>query len=923
VATPVLAVLAQLLAPRRALWVHLWETQLVELLGNTLLLLLGVGIGAGLLGTLLGWLVAMHDFPGRSSFEWLLLLPLAMPAYVTGYAFLGLLDFAGPVQTGVRSLLGPDLRLPPVPAGLTVPAVMALVLYPYVYLMARTAFLAQRAGTLEAARGLGRTAPQAFRSVALPLARPALAAGIALALMEALADFGTVSLFGYRTLTEGVYRVWFGMFDRTAAAQLAAVLMLVAAALLLAERRTRGRARFAEVGGRPAAAAPRPLPPARGWTAAAACAAVVGVAFAVPLGVLLAWSLEALRGGQTAGGHLALAWNTASLALAAALLTTLAGTVLGYGVRRAPSRLLRTAVRVAGLGYAIPGAVAAVGILLVLARLDQTGAGLTRWVIGREPEWLLTGSVAALLFAYAVRFLALPLQSIEAGLCRVTPALDEAARGLGAGPRRILARVHLPLLRGSLLAGALLVFVDVMKEMPATMLLRPFGRDTLAVEVWQRTAESQWQEAAIPALCIVAAGLLPVMLLTRLIRGGAPRAPRPGARGRPEPMRARRREPGTTYREVSASMPALIRLDRVQKRYAPHLPPAVEGLSLEVRRGEILVLLGPSGCGKTTALRLIMGFERPDGGRIEVDGRLVADRHRAAPPEQRGMGFVFQDYALFPHMTVAGNIAFGLHRLAAGERRRRTREALELGGLAGLEDRYPHELSGGQQQRVALARAMAPGFEIVLLDEPLSSLDADLRGQLRADLRRVLKETGRTAVLVTHDQEEAFQIADRIGILHRGRLEQVGAPEEVYRRPATRFVAHFVGTAEFVRGTVQAGGIATPLGLLADPSGFPPGTAVDVLIRPEDLAVSPDPQGAATVTGRRFLGADKIHELSLGSCRLSSNQHCIPPLPLGTPVRIRVLPAPVVAFPAEDGGAAAREPVAPAAAPLAGQEITG
>jgi len=344
----------------------------------------------------------------------------------------------------------------------------------------------------------------------------------------------------------------------------------------------------------------------------------------------------------------------------------------------------------------------------------------------------------------------------------------------------------------------------------------------------------------------------------------------------------------------------LIRIERLRKAYRAGLPPAVEDVSLEVRRGEILVLLGPSGCGKTTLLRLLMGFEEPDAGRIEIGGRLVADAGGGLPPEERGLGFVFQDYALFPHLTVAGNIAFGLHRLPREERRKRVREALALGDLAGLEDRYPHELSGGQQQRVALARAMAPGHEIVLLDEPLSSLDADLRGQLRAHLRRVLKEAGRTAVLVTHDQDEAFEIADRVGVLNGGRLEQVGTPEEIYRRPATRFVAGFVGTADFVRGIVQPEGIATPLGLLPDTCGFPPGTAVDVLVRPEDIAVAPDPRGAATVTGRLFLGADKIHELSLDGVRLSSNQHCIPPLALGTAVRVRVLPAPVVAFPAGD-----------------------
>ncbi len=522
VALPVLVVLGTLLTPRLEVWAHLWRTQLLELLANTAFLLLGVGVGAGVLGTALAWLVVMYRFPGRGIFEWALLLPLAMPAYIIGFVFLGLLDFAGPVQTGLRALLGPGLRLPEFRSGGGVVAVMTLVLYPYVYLLARAAFLEQRAGTLEVARSLGRTPFQAFVSVALPMARPAIAAGVALALMEALADFGTVSTFGYRTLTEGVYRVWFGMFDRTAAGQLAALLMLAAAALLLLERWARGKARFTQTQGRRAAAHPPRLAPAKGAAAAAACWAVLAAALALPLGVLMVWGMEAIRAGTVASAYPALVGNTLGLALGAAALTTLAAVILAYGTRLAPSPPLRAAARVAGLGYAVPGAVVAVGILLVIAWVDRAALDVFRRATGHEAGLLLTGSVAGLLIAYTVRFLALGLQSVEAGMARVAPALDEVARTLGAWPGRILARIHFPLLRGALLTGALLVFVDVMKEMPATMLIRPFGLDTLAVEVWQRTAESQWHEAAVPALTIVAAGILPVVVLTRLIRRRSP-----------------------------------------------------------------------------------------------------------------------------------------------------------------------------------------------------------------------------------------------------------------------------------------------------------------------------------------------------------------------------------------------------------------
>ncbi|MFB3819306.1 MAG: ABC transporter ATP-binding protein [Candidatus Methylomirabilales bacterium] len=356
---------------------------------------------------------------------------------------------------------------------------------------------------------------------------------------------------------------------------------------------------------------------------------------------------------------------------------------------------------------------------------------------------------------------------------------------------------------------------------------------------------------------------------------------------------------------------ARIILEGVAKSYQPASPPAVDGLDLRVAQGEIVALLGPSGCGKTTTLRLIVGFEAPDAGRIEVAGQVVAAGSRWVPPEARGVGMVFQDYALFPHLTVAQNVAFGMRRLPREERRRRTEHALRMTEMDGLGARYPHELSGGQQQRVALARALAPGYEVVLLDEPLSSLDADLRVQLRAQLRRLLKEMGRSAVLVTHDQEDAFHVADRVGVLHRGRLEQIGTPEEIYRRPRTRFVADFVGAADFIPGCVDPGGIVTPLGVFPAVPGLAPAQAVEVMVRPEDVVVAPDPEGGAVITDRLFLGADKIYTLEVAGLRLHTNQHVIAPLAVGTRVGVRILPGPTVAFPAEATGAPP-----PAAAPL-------
>jgi len=347
-------------------------------------------------------------------------------------------------------------------------------------------------------------------------------------------------------------------------------------------------------------------------------------------------------------------------------------------------------------------------------------------------------------------------------------------------------------------------------------------------------------------------------------------------------------------------MPPLIVLEKVSKAYQPGRPPAVDLLSLQVEEGEIFALLGPSGCGKTTTLRLIIGFEAPDAGRIQIAGRVVADPRQFVPPENRGIGMVFQDYALFPHLTVAQNIAFGIRKLPGEERTRRTQRALRITEMEDLADRYPHELSGGQQQRVALARAMAPGYEAVLLDEPLSNLDADLRAQLRGQLRRVLKKTQRTAILVTHDQDEAFQIADRVGVLNQGRLEQVGTPEEIYQAPASRFVADFVGAADFIPGTVLREGIRTELGLFANPTRLPIGSRVDVMIRPDEVTIVADPDGPAVVTERLYLGADKVYTLRLPSeAQIRSNQHSTPNLPIGARVAVKISPGHVVTFASE------------------------
>jgi iron(III) transport system ATP-binding protein len=297
-------------------------------------------------------------------------------------------------------------------------------------------------------------------------------------------------------------------------------------------------------------------------------------------------------------------------------------------------------------------------------------------------------------------------------------------------------------------------------------------------------------------------------------------------------------------------------------------PAGVCDLTLSVRRGEVLALLGPSGCGKSTTLRLIAGLEAPDSGEIAMDGSLVAGRGRWVQPEARRIGLVFQDYALFPHLTVAKNIAFPLNRLPARERQERVAEMLDLVGLSGYENRYPHQLSGGQQQRVALARALAPRPSVVLLDEPFSSLDADSRVTVREQVRTILKSVAATVIFVTHDQEEALYMGDRVAVMNCGRLEQVGTPEELFEEPATRFVAEFLGLPSFLPGVVIDGGLQTEIGCQSQPLEAPPGTPIEVLVRPDDLTLSADPAGDARVVRSVFRGMDYLYDVALPSGRV-------------------------------------------------------
>ncbi|MFQ5896791.1 MAG: ABC transporter ATP-binding protein [Candidatus Methylomirabilia bacterium] len=333
------------------------------------------------------------------------------------------------------------------------------------------------------------------------------------------------------------------------------------------------------------------------------------------------------------------------------------------------------------------------------------------------------------------------------------------------------------------------------------------------------------------------------------------------------------------------------------KRFPGNPRPAVDALTLTVETGEIVALLGPSASGKTTILRLIAGFETPEGGVIEIGGATVTDGSRVVPPELRGVGMVFQDYALFPHLTLAQNIGFGLRGLDRAARERRTREVLARVGLEEVAGRYPHELSGGQQQRVALGRALAPAPKLILFDEPFSNLDPDLRAQVRREVVEILRTTGSTSIFVTHDQEEALLMADRVGVLNAGRLEQLDRPEEIYHWPATRFVGEFVGSADFIPGRVVAEGVETEFGMFQNQGRLPVGAGVQVMIRPDDIDLTPAVDGAGVIVSRQFRGSEVVYAVRLPSGQLvHSSQGSTSPYGVGTRVRVQANPIHVVTF---------------------------
>ena len=501
---PLLVLFFSFSKPETDIWRHISENLLGDLAINTAALASGVLALTAILGVSLAWLTAACDFPGRKWFSWLLLLPMAVPAYVMAFVFLGIFDFAGPVQGALRTWWPESFTPMDVRSAPGVIIVLSLGLYPYVYLLTRGAFLTQGRKAMEAARSLGCRPVPAFFRVALPMARPWIAGGLMLVLMETLADFGAVSVFNYDTFTTAIYKAWFGLFSLDAAAQLSSILVILA--VMLVEQKMRSRMRFFHAGRLTMEAHRIPLKGWSGWSASLFCGFVFLAAFALPFARLVAWSIGAIQ-NDLGVSYLDEIINSLLLATGGAGIIGLSALVLAYTARRHDDPLTHFTLRIATLGYALPGTVLAVGLFIGFSAIDR----ILDLGFGLAP--VLQGGLAMLYLAYGVRFLAVGYHPTSSAMLRITPSIDEAARSFGLKGVKMLIKVHMPILRNGLLTAMLLGFVDIMKEMPITLMTRPFGWDTLAVKVYALTSEGEWERAAIPSVVLVLCGLIPAILL--------------------------------------------------------------------------------------------------------------------------------------------------------------------------------------------------------------------------------------------------------------------------------------------------------------------------------------------------------------------------------------------------------------------------
>lgn len=518
VSVPIITVLVNIFIPAGEIWAHLSSTVLPDYIKNSIWLMLGVGTGVFILGVGTAWLVTMCRFPGQSLFNWALILPMAVPAYLMAYTYTEFLSFTGPVQTLLRDLMGwgpGDYWFPDIRSVQGAILMMSFVFYPYVYLLSRSAFLEQSASLLEASRSLGCTPFQSFYKIALPLARPSIAGGMALALMETLNDFGTVDYFGVQTFTTGIYRTWFGLGEPVAAAQLSAFLLLFILFLILLERWSRNKINYKQGGSnRFRQLTSFTLSGWKKWGAVAACSIPMLFGFLIPVVILMEMMVSNFDTAVDSR-FFQYGLNTLMVGTIAGILALVIALVMAYGVRLNPTLTTRTATRIGSMGYAIPGSVIAVGVMIPFGWFDNTLDSWMRDSFGISTGLLLSGTIIALIFAYIVRFLAVSYTTVESSLAKITPNMDEAAEGLGYKFNQILRKVHMPMMSGSLFAAIILVFVDVIKELPATLIVRPFNFDTLAVQVYRLASDERLAESSGAALAIVLVGIIPVIILSR------------------------------------------------------------------------------------------------------------------------------------------------------------------------------------------------------------------------------------------------------------------------------------------------------------------------------------------------------------------------------------------------------------------------
>lgn len=891
IVTPVLwvALLALSSEPERAFSL-LWDTRTRNVLTTTTALIVTVTGLSVLLSVPLAFLTTLTDLPGKRFWTVALALPLVIPSYVGAFAFISVWGPRGIVQGwlepfGVESL----------PAIYGLPGtifILTLYNYPFVYLTTVAGLRAFDKSFLDVARTLETDLAAALRRTVPSLIKPAVTAGALLTALETAADFGVPTMMRLDVFTRVIY-VQYGSFNLEYAALLSLHLAAIALVIVVLESQVRGHETIH--GGARGGSRSYTFELGRWtWPALALCSLVVLLTIVIPIAILGMWLVH---GPVAYAGGLEFDWeyatNSLTVSLLAALVAALLALPIAYLSARYDSLLGTVFERVTYVGFAIPGVV--IGLSLVY--------------LGSRHVPALYQTIPLVVFAYVVMYLPLAVGSTRTSILYINPRLVEAARTLGRSSVGAFRSVSLPLMLPGIVAGGALVFLHGMKELPATLMTRPIGFETLASFVWMVEGNAYYGYAAIPALLLVfVSGFSILAVLPREHVGPSPRGFRrirrlfPGRESGADPDEdAASNESGSsewgvspesTDRAGSTDGGVALELDGVSKTYGGET--AVDGCSFSVLEGELLTLVGPSGCGKTTTLRLIGGLDRPDAGEIRLHGESIADETGALPPEDRNIGIVFQDFGLFPHKTVGENVAFGLRELDESERRTTVDELLALVGLTAYRGNYPEELSGGQKQRIALARSLAPKPDLLLLDEPLSNLDAGLRVEMRETIREILKTVGVTAVWVTHDQEEALSIGDRVAVMHSGTIEQIDTPKTVFTAPNSRTVAGFLGHANYLPGRERNGVIETPIGpldrrriTLPDRERVGSG-GFDVLVRPDDLTVgAADGDAHGRIVYRRFNGPNVFYrvELETGdvvSCTRSHDEW----LPLGTPVRL-------------------------------------